>query len=160
MERVPTSRYLIFAGAVIAGFALDIAGGVVTNATGSAKRWYHRRGQGFWEHLGFVSVHLLHILLVGSLYLGFDLEWILLASAFLLAAAAAILAVPQYLQRPVAHAGYALGVLVSLYLLDAPRGLEWFLPLLYLKVLLSHLVREEPYRPARAAAPPPASEPP
>jgi len=29
----------------------------------------------------------------------------------------------------------------------APQGLEWFLPLFYLKLLISHVLREEPYRP-------------
>ncbi len=128
--------------------AFDIAGGVVTNATSAAKRWYHRAGQGFWQHLGFVALHLLHLLLVSWLYLGFDFAWIVIAGGYLLCASAVILSVPQYLQRPVALTAYGGALLTSLYVLAPPVGLEWFLPLFYLKLLVSHLVKEEPYRPA------------
>ena len=41
--------------------ALDIAGGIVTNATTSAKRWYHREGRGFRAHFGFVALHVVYI---------------------------------------------------------------------------------------------------
>lgn len=54
--------------------AFDIAGGVITNATSTAKRWYHRAGQGFKQHLGMVCLHLLHLLIVSSLYLAFDVK--------------------------------------------------------------------------------------
>jgi hypothetical protein len=36
----------------------------------------------------------------------------------------------------------------SMCRLPQPQGLEWFLPLFYLKLLVSHLPTEEPYRPA------------
>lgn len=130
--------------------AFDIAGGVVTNATSSAKRWYHRAGQGFKQHFGMVSIHLVHIIVVAWLYLGFDVAWVLIAGGYLLGSAAIILAVPQYLQRPTALIGYAGGLLMSMYLLQQPQGLEWFLPLFYLKLLVSHLPREEPYKPVES----------
>ncbi len=34
--------------------ALDIGGGIVTNATSAAKRWYHRKGHGHGKHFMFV----------------------------------------------------------------------------------------------------------
>src|SRR5574337_1540630 len=40
--------------------AFDIAGGIITNATSSAKRWYHRAGQGFRQHFRTVLLHLAH----------------------------------------------------------------------------------------------------
>ena len=46
----------------ILGF--DLVGGVLTNATAAAKRWYHRSGQGWQQHMAFVLVHLFHIGLV------------------------------------------------------------------------------------------------
>jgi hypothetical protein len=58
------------------------------------------------------------------------------------------LSVPQYLQRPTALVCFACGLLIAMYLLPQPTGLEWFLPMFYLKVLVSHLPKEEPYRPA------------
>ena len=130
--------------------AFDTAGGVVTNATSSAKRWYHRAGQGFKQHFGMASLHLIHIVVVSWLYLGLDVAWILTAGGYLLAAATVILLVPQYLQRPTALVSYACGLLISMYLLRQPEGLEWFLPLFYLKLFVSHLLKEEPYRPCRS----------
>jgi hypothetical protein len=66
---------------------------------------------------------------------------------YLLVAAALVLWVPQYLQRPVALVAFSCALLISLYVLQQPVGLEWFLPLFYLKMLVSHLPKEEPYRP-------------
>lgn len=126
---------------------LDIAGGIITNSTSSAKRWYHRAGQGAKRHFGFVSVHLFHLLLVSCLYLGFDIFWVAVAGGYLLLATALILSVPQYLQRPVGMAAYSGALLITIYVLAQPEGLEWFLPLFYLKLLVSHLLKEEPYRP-------------
>ena len=59
--------------------------------------------------------------------------------------------VPQYLQRPVALIVFGCALLISLYVLSQPVGLEWFLPLFYLKLLVSHLPKEEPYRPPSEA---------
>jgi hypothetical protein len=134
---------------VCALLAFDVTGGIITNATSSAKRWYHRPGQGFKQHFGFVSLHLAHLFIVAWLYLNADEVWFLVSGGYLLLSAAIILVVPLYLQRPTAVIVYACGLLIALYLLSKPVGLEWFLPLFYLKVLVSHLPTEEPYRPAK-----------
>jgi hypothetical protein len=42
---------------------------------------------------------------------------------------------------------YAGSVLLSLYALAPPPGMEWFLPLFYLKLLVSHLPPEHACRP-------------
>jgi intracellular septation protein A len=133
--------------AVCGLLALDLTAGVITNATSSAKRWYHRSARSFGQQLGFVALHLSHLVVVSLLYLDFDLAWIAVAGAYLLAAAALVLSVPRYLERPVSLAAYIGALVLSLYGLAAPLGLEWFLPLLYLKLLVSHLPTEEPYRP-------------
>jgi hypothetical protein len=138
---------------VCAGLAFDLVGGIITNATSSAKRWYHRAGQGWQQHLGFVAIHLAHLLVVAWLYLAFNLGWLLLAGGYLLAAAAAVLAVPHYLQRPVALAAYAGALLLAVCGLAQPAGLEWFLPLFYLKLLVSHLPKETPFRPSEETRP-------
>lgn len=137
-----------FQYAICCALAFDTAGGIITNATSSAKRWYHRAGQGFKQHIGLVSIHLLHLLVVSWLYLAFDVAWLVSAGAYLLFSALVVLAVPQYLQRPVALAAYACALLIALYVLVQPAGLEWFLPLFYLKLLVSYLPKEEPYRPS------------
>ncbi|WP_291328169.1 hypothetical protein [Desulfovibrio sp. UCD-KL4C] len=127
--------------------AFDIAGGVITNSTSSAKRWFHREGQGFKEHMSFVLLHFSQIALVNIFFMKFSLIWIGAVGGFLLLACALILQTPLYLRRTVALMFYAISVLLSLYVFASPVHLEWFLPLLYLKLLVSHILREEPYRP-------------
>ncbi|MEQ8819386.1 MAG: hypothetical protein RLY93_04020 [Sumerlaeia bacterium] len=132
---------------ICAGLAFDIAGGIVTNSTSAGKRWYHRQGQTIWKHLSFASLHLLHLMIVSWIYLGWNVSWLVISGGVLILLATAILAVPHYLQRPVAAAAYTSAFLVSIYVLESPQGLEWFLPLFFLKLLMCHLVKEEPYQP-------------
>lgn len=131
--------------------AFDIVGGIITNSTSSGKRWYHRTGQGFPQHFGFVMLHLGHLVIVSWLFLTFDLLWLVTAGIYLLIAGLAVILSPLYLQRPVALVMYAGSVLLALYVLASPPGMEWFLPLFYLKLLVAHLPREEAYRPEREA---------
>lgn len=132
---------------ISAVLAFDIVGGVITNATSSAKRWFHRRGQGVWHHMGFVAFHLVHLLLVAILFMAGDLSWVLLPGGYLLLSAAIIVTRPQYLQRPVALTTYVGALVLVIYGPPHPQGLAWFLPLFFFKLLVSHLPREEPYRP-------------
>lgn len=131
---------------VIAGLlALDLIGGVLTNATATAKRWYHRPGQGWLQHLAFVAVHAVHIALVAWLFRGGDWLYFGVYYAYLLVASLIIVRVRLYLQRPVALL-LLIGVLViNFYGLPPPAGLEWFAPIFFLKLLVSHLVKEAPY---------------
>lgn len=136
------SQYLI-AGLL----AVDIVGGIITNATSSAKRWFHRDGEGFRQHMAFIGLHFVQLSLFSWAFLGFDLMWIVLVGGYMVLACALILKTPLYLQRPVALAMYSLSIVLVTYLWQPPQGLEWFLPLFYLKLLISHILREEPYRP-------------
>jgi hypothetical protein len=129
-------------------FAADLAGGIVTNATSAAKRWYHRAGQGALQHFVFVAAHIGHIFVVAWLFRSMDWLFFGVASSYLLIASVIILGAPQYLRRPIAFLLYAVSLLVSMYALSPTPGLEWFLPFFYLKLLVSHLLREEPYRPS------------
>ena len=54
---------------------------------------------------------------------------------------------PTYVRRPLAFGLLAATIFVSLYALPPTAGLEWFMPVLFLKLDVAHLVREEPYRP-------------
>lgn len=130
---------------LIAILAFDLVGGVLTNATSTAKRWYHRPGQGLRQHLTFVSVHLIHVLLVALLFRGGDWGFWVGTSGYLLAASVLILRSPLYLQRPVALGLYGLSLLGNCYLVSPTSGLEWFLPFFFLKILVSHLLQETPY---------------
>ena len=57
------------------------------------------------------------------------------------------MATPLYLQRPVGLGLYAAAVIGSGHLLQPTPGLDWFLPLFFLKLLVSHLIFETPFRP-------------
>lgn len=132
---------------LIAVLGFDCIGGVLTNATTTAKRWYHRPGQGWRQHLAFVSLHIVHIGLVALLFRGGDWSFFAAVSSYLLVAAIAIVRSPLYLQRPVALGLYGLALLGDRYLLSPTLGLEWFVPFLMLKLLVSHLLAEAPHRP-------------
>jgi hypothetical protein len=126
--------------------ALDLSGGIITNATATAKRWYHRDGQGWRHHVLFVLPHGIHLALPAWLFPGVGWWFFLLFSGYLIAATLLILRTPLYLQRPVAFICYAGAVLLSM-VVALPPGLEWVVPFLFLKLLISHLLKEAPFRP-------------
>jgi hypothetical protein len=132
--------------AVAVLFAFDLAGGVVTNATSTAKRWYHRDGQRTGQHLLFLAVHSIHLALVAWLFRGGDWAWAVGWFAFLMGASLLVVRLPLYLQRPAGLAAFGVGLVLHQYLLPITPGLEWFIPVFLLKLLVSHLLREEPYR--------------
>ncbi len=124
--------------------ALDLVGGVVANATTAAKRWYHRPGQGFRQHFTFVAVHI-YPFLVAWLFRDGDWAFGFVIYGFLLLAALLILAAPLYLQRPVAMALALVGLALGLMVFPPTPGMAWFVPVLCLKLLVSHLLKEWPY---------------
>ena len=129
--------------------ALDMFGGAVANATSATKRWYHRPGQGPGQHLVFVAVHV-YPFLVAWLYRGHDWGYGLLIYGYLLLATLILLGTPLYLKRPMALTLYLLGLAIPWLLLSPTPGLVWFVPLLYLKLIVCHLVPEAPFRPGAA----------
>ncbi len=132
---------------VAALLALDMVGGIITNLTSTAKRWFFREGEGFKQLMTFVAIHILQISLAGYFFLDFDILWIGLVYGYLLLSCTIILTTPLYLQRPVAGVFYAIALILILYFFKTPEHLEWFLPLFFFKLLFSHVLREEPYRP-------------
>ncbi|GAB5471086.1 MAG: hypothetical protein Kilf2KO_41160 [Rhodospirillales bacterium] len=141
---------------LLAFFAFDVAGGAVANMLNSCKRFYHsdlQAGEGGFARLAkrpavFTAIHLHPIVAAfafgGSLVNG--LVWYLLLQA----AVAITLATPLYLRRAGAAAMTLLALLGSQSLLPLGAGLEWFIPCLFIKLVLGHAVQEEPYRPVRA----------
>ncbi|MFZ3494952.1 hypothetical protein ACODT5_17325 [Streptomyces sp. 5.8] len=124
---------------------LDLIGGVLTNATNAAKRWYHRADPGARRaRLLFVSGHLVHLAAMGLVVLSGDLAWTLTNAALLLGGAVVVEFTPVHLSRPVAMAVLMAAVLVNLFWLPVPAALAWFAPLFFLKLLVCHLVPEAP----------------
>ncbi len=131
---------------IVAILVLDLTGGIITNATSAAKRWYHRPGQeGLGAHLPFVAVHGFHLLVVALLFREMDWAFWAVMYAYLLAAAALIILSPLYLQRPLGLLLFCGALLLGLYVFVPTSGLEWFVPFFYLKLLVSHLLKEAPF---------------
>ncbi len=134
--------------AVVVFLAVDLIGGVITNATSAAKRWYHRAGQeGVRAHLPFIAVHGIHLLVIAALFRQMDWAFFVILYGYLLMATVAILAAPLYLQRALSLALFCGGFLLATYVFRPTPGLEWFVPFLYLKLLVSHLLKEAPFAP-------------
>ncbi|MFF3013341.1 hypothetical protein [Streptomyces sp. NPDC057939] len=138
--------------AVVALAGLDLIGGVLTNSTNAAKRWYHRQGDGTRRaRLLFVGAHLLHLAAVGLVVLSGDWAWTLTNAALLLTGAAAVEFTPVEVKRPMAMAVFMVAVLVNLFWSTVPAVLAWFAPLFFLKLLVCHLVPEAPLQRRRDA---------
>ncbi|WP_020620664.1 hypothetical protein [Paenibacillus daejeonensis] len=133
--------------------AADISGGLVANALNSCKRFYHtppKPHEGLTgrllKHPVWFGVLHVHPIVVG-LWHGQG-NWIYAACwyAFYLISLAVVLRTPLYLKRPVSMLLILLAFLVNSYILDPVTGFEWLMPLLFIKIIYGHLVREEPYR--------------
>jgi hypothetical protein len=130
---------------VVGVMAFDLVGGVVTNATSAAKRWYHRPGLGWLQHLEFVAVHAVHIFLITWLFRQGDWLFFGVYYAYLLTSSLIITRAKLGLQRPVALLLYACVLLLNFYVVLPTAGLEWFVPIFFLKLLVSHLIKETPF---------------
>ncbi|MBK7894259.1 MAG: hypothetical protein IPJ90_05120 [Anaerolineaceae bacterium] len=128
-------------------FAFDLSGGIVTNATATAKRWYHRAGQRFMDHFGFVAVHGLHLAAIAWLFRDGDWLYFAVYYGWLLVGTAVLLRTPLYLQRPLALLLYSSTLLLNISLLQPTSGLAWFIPFFFLKLLVAHLLPEAPFTP-------------
>ncbi|MCF6327305.1 MAG: hypothetical protein L3J21_08445 [Devosiaceae bacterium] len=132
--------------------ALDLGGGLLTNATNTAKRWYHRPQHSKIALFRFIAIHGLHIGIFGWLFASNPITYFALVFGFLMIAAVVILWVPLYLQRPTAVLFFSLGLLGAQLQFFGVAGLNWFLPLLFFKLLIAHLVTEAPFSPEKSDA--------
>jgi hypothetical protein len=134
---------------------LDMVGGVLTNSLGSMKRYLHTDqalevnwlGKLVRNKLLFPAVHFQLFLIP----LCFDIGW---SYAFfwygiMMLSIVMIHLLPVYLQRPIGLLVVMVSIVMSQLLLS-PVGLEWLAPIFIIKLVLSHGVREEPYRPTLA----------
>jgi len=122
-------------------FAFDIGGGVVVNATSSARNWWHRPGQGLPQHIVFFAAHL-HPFVVAWLWLSFG--WLEAGALYLtmVAMAVTVLMSPARLARPLAFGLGAVGIVLGMTVLRMPVGLEWLPALYYVKLVMAHAVRD------------------
>ena len=139
---------------LFAAIAFDIAGGVTANTLNSCKRLYLsaineadppsiRRMKNHWL---FAGLHV-HPIVVAILYPNTNLIAGIVWYAALLLSIAVTLHSPLYLRRPVAFSLIVFAVGAALYFLPLGAGFEWLMPLMFMKNVYGHSVREEPYRP-------------
>lgn len=139
---------------VLAVMVFDLVGGVLTNATNPAKRWYHRPAAGGGRRrMLFVGSHVVYLVAVPTLLGAGGWGWLLGNLALLLGSAALVEALPVELKRPTAMGLYLTAVLVNLTWLPLPESLVWLPILLYLKLVVCFLVPEAPMVRSRREAP-------
>ncbi|WP_375001404.1 hypothetical protein [Aeromicrobium sp. CTD01-1L150] len=129
---------------VLVLFAVDGAGGILTNSTGTAKRWYHRPGTR-GERLRFVGLHVVHVALLAWLVMG-DAAWFWVTTGLLVLGAVVVEWTPWEVKRPTAAGLLVAGVVVSGALTSVPAALTWVPLVLFAKLLVAHLVPEAPFR--------------
>ncbi len=131
--------------ATAALMAADLFGGVWANATPSAVRWYHGRGQGVREMVAFSALHL-HPFLVSAFYREHDRGFALGNYTYLLLATATTAGTPPPYRRAVALALCCVAVWLDTAVWRPPPGLGWFAPAYYIKLLASHAAGQAPGR--------------
>jgi hypothetical protein len=122
--------------ALAMGIAFDFAGGVVTNATTAAKRWFHRPGRGRARAAFYVGhVHPLVLPLV------FSVGWVPATALYvgMLASVAVVERSPRAIAQPVAFGLVGAGLVLA-GAASWPAGLEWFAPVYLLKLVGAHAV--------------------
>ncbi|WP_019961634.1 hypothetical protein [Woodsholea maritima] len=143
----------LWQGALILFLAFDLCGGVIANFLNSCKRYYHapaqpgegRIGRAFKHSFVFTLCHIHPIIAAGLLGAGWQVGLIWYVALQL--ACLSVLAVPLYLRRPLAAGLCLFAIIIAHSFLPLGPGLSWFIPCLFLKLILGHAVREEPYRP-------------
>ena len=142
--------------AAFAFFAYDIGGGAVANMLNSCKRFYHTPAtapEGAFIRAAknvrvFTAIHVHPIIaaaiLGGSMSNAFTWYVVLQISVWV------VLAAPLYLRRPLSTLLTVLAVITASSLLPLGTGLEWFIPCLFIKMVMGHAVQEEPYAPSQS----------
>ena len=125
---------------VSALLALDTVGGVLTNSTVPAKRWFHRPGQTNINHFFFVVIHALQLGLFAIFFRSDPLPFFLSVYCWLLMASLFILCSGHRIKRPVAMLLYMITLIGNLYFWKPTETVEWFLPVFFLKLLICHLL--------------------
>lgn len=133
---------------VLALLASDLVGGVFTNATAAAKRSVNGPdGVSVKCSILFNAGHI-HPFIVAWLF--YNNDWFYGAVIYLTMMILTLTAflVPLYLRRAVMFTLYGLAVAAIASLLPAISGMEWFVPVYLLKLVIAHAVKEEAYEPS------------
>lgn len=121
--------------------AIDLGGGVVANATRSAKTWFHREDRSPLRQLTFVAGHV-HPFALSVVFAPIDPLYGGVVYGFVLVSGAVVLWMPYTLKRPLAFLAVTSLLVLDTVLFSLPDALGWFVPVFGLKLLVGHLVPE------------------
>lgn len=135
--RADTALWVI---AVVAIVGFDVFGGVVVNATPSGSRRFHGAKTSRWSGFGFVAMHVHPLALV--LLLPEEMPWAtaIVVYAGVVLATVLISVAPKFLRQPIAFAAAAILIALTTVMPPPATLIAWVLPLLTVKLLLSHLL--------------------
>lgn len=120
-----------------------MTGGVLTTTTLAGKAAYHHRRHSSsssatslsQDHVFFSVAHIVHVLIVAVMFRdGVDISFFLQVSTLLLISAAVVMSVPEYVKNVTALVAVLNAVFLDLYLWGPTKCLEWFVPILFIKV--------------------------
>lgn len=130
----------LWAVVVLAAVAFDVFGGVVVNATLLGSRRFHRPDTPRWSALRFVAFHVHPFAL--AFLLPEQMPWGAATVAYggIVLATVSVVLTPRSFRQPVAFVSAAILIAVTTSVLQAAAVVGWVLPLLVVKLLLSHLL--------------------
>jgi hypothetical protein len=124
---------------VAAILAFDLFGGLVVCAGHPFRQWSSRAHRTVARRAAFVLSHSPHVALVAFLFSSSPLWYLFYALSWLILCTVAWMATPEAYRGSVAIAGAILGVVIVNPIVGPVEGMNWFLPTLYVKVLVSYL---------------------
>ncbi|MFS0881259.1 hypothetical protein CHH83_12180 [Bacillus sp. 7586-K] len=135
--------------------AVDIGGGMVANSLNSCKRFYHSLNKSeskiermYKNHFLFSCLHI-HPIIIWLVFDPSNWENGLIWYGLFITAVLFVLKAPLYLKRPISMLMILLAIMINEYALYAIPGFGWLMPVLFIKIIYGHLVKEEPYRPIK-----------
>lgn len=125
-----TAKYILFFV-----FVVDVTGGVLTNSTVACKLWYHRPQHTRRDRFIFTFVHSLHILIAALFFReAGKLAFFWQVTVLLVVASSVVMYTPMYLKYTMGLVFVIVAMLLDLYVWFPTKGLEWFVPLMFLKI--------------------------
>ncbi len=127
-------------------------GGLVSTSLNSGKRFYdspiklEEKGVAkFMKTLPcYIGMHV-HPLIVGLLYDNMNWQYALSWYFIFILSVIILYKTPLYLKRPVSRFITMISILINIFIIPPVKGFEWFIPILFIKIICGHLVTEEPY---------------
>lgn len=92
----------------------------------------------------FIAMHI-HPLVVGLLFNDMNWTYAFTWYAAFLISVFIVYKTPLYLKRAVGKLLTMIAIVASIYLFTPVPGFEWFIPVLFMKIITGHMIPEEPY---------------